>query len=555
MKKILLLLLSTIILAKPAFAQIDWGKYSQSFPNGAVENPALIGFYTAILEENDSFWPTNNGVMAGLTLKNDTAFLRDRPKDFSTLTTFDTARAQFFLNGVNKNNAAAYEYRVLENLNKTIVPWSAITKFTDATLIKASGLPQMAYLGGYKTTLGNKIIVDVRKKESGKIIATSVVAWQNIIPELADVYTPDELNIFLKRLNGAWRVSKEKTKWQLQHPTDVFGKPLDFTREFTVEPTDNNLVFYLNANIYNRAQIEYQVIKNDATVTPWKTNDFDNCFVWLKNLSPGDYRLQVRYTAQRQHVSTYTFLILTPWYDSNLFRIGMGILAAAALGFVLFFILNVRQREKAKEELSKKTKLQLELKAIYAQLNPHFIFNALSSIQGLINKQDIRGANSYLSDFARLMRESLNNGNKEQTPLKQELETLETYLKLEQLRFGFTYTIDIDEHINVYETEMPSLLLQPLIENAVKHGVSSMREKGAVSVSFMKDGNNLQVSVTDNGIGFVADKNTSGFGLKLTRDRIKLLNELSKEQAITFAIKENTPSGTKIELIFNNWFL
>jgi len=245
----------------------------------------------------------------------------------------------------------------------------------------------------------------------------------------------------------------------------------------------------------------------------------------------------------------------TPWYDSNLFRIGMGILAAASLGFVLFFILNIRQREKAKEELSKKTKLQLELKAIYAQLNPHFIFNALSSIQGLINKQDIRGANSYLSDFARLMRESLNNGNKEQTPLKQELQTLETYLKLEQLRFGFNYTIDIDEHINVYETEVPSLLLQPLIENAVKHGVSSMQDKGAVSVSFVKDGNNLLVLVTDNGVGFPADKNSGGFGLKLTRDRIKLLNELSKEQIITFEINGNAPSGTKIELIFNNWFL
>jgi len=555
MKKILLLLLSTIILAKPAFSQIDWGKYSQSYPNGAQENPSQIGFYTAIIKENDSFWPTNNGVMADLALKNDTSFQRYRPKDFSGLTTFDTAKAQFFLHGVNKSNAADYEYRVLENQNKTMVPWSAITRFTDATVIKASGLPQMAYLGGYKTTIGNKIIVDIRKKQTGKIIATSVVAWQYIRPALVDVYTPDELNIFLKRLNGAWRVAKEKTKWQLQNPTDVFGMPVNSAQKFTAEPTDNNLVFYFDANIYNKAQIEYQLIRNDDVVIPWKTNDFDNCFVWLKNLEPGDYGLEVRYTAQRQHVSTYAFVIGTPWYESNLFRIIAGILAAASLGFVGFFIVNIQQRQKAREEFAKKTKLQLELKAIYAQLNPHFVFNALSSIQGLINRQDVKGANNYLSDFAKLMRETLNNSNKEQIPLKQEAEILETYLKLEQLRFGFRYEINIDSRINVYETELPSLLVQPLIENAVKHGVSSLQEKGLVIVAFLRDENNLVVYIADNGSGFPANKNTNGFGLKLTRDRIKLLNEISTGQEIGLEIMENSPSGTKIELTFNNWFL
>ncbi|MEP6613130.1 MAG: histidine kinase, partial [Mucilaginibacter sp.] len=196
-----------------------------------------------------------------------------------------------------------------------------------------------------------------------------------------------------------------------------------------------------------------------------------------------------------------------------------------------------------------------ELKSIYAQLNPHFIFNALSSIQGLINKQDIKGANSYLSDFARLMRESLNNSNKDQTSLDKEMVTLETYLKLEQLRFGFMYQINIDKSINAYETEIPSLLLQPLVENAIKHGTSALQDKGEVAVNFTRRGNNMIVNVKDNGPGFLGNTNATGFGLKLTQDRIKLLNEFTKGQSITFEIKKNTPTGADIELTFNNWFL
>jgi LytS/YehU family sensor histidine kinase len=214
----------------------------------------------------------------------------------------------------------------------------------------------------------------------------------------------------------------------------------------------------------------------------------------------------------------------------------------------------LRQKHKAKEELAKKEKLQLELKSIYAQLNPHFVFNALSSIQGLINKQDIEGANVYLSDFARLMRDSMTNNNKEQTSLNEEIITLGTYLKLEQLRFGFKYDIATND-VNIYETEIPSLLLQPLIENAVKHGVSSLKEDGVVNLVFSKTNNDMIVEIQDNGEGFVINEVENGYGLKLTRDRIKLLNQLMNGQSIELYIKGNTPSGTIVSLQFKNWFL
>ena len=556
MKRIILSLISVLALAAHGVAQVDWGKYSQTFPTGSMDKVSTVALINAIKKPNDSFWGTIPATLLTSRLKADTEFQRLRPLDFITDAAFDTAKAQFFLHGVNPANAGDYQFRVIEGDNKVILPWGGINMFTNTKLIASAGLPKMAYLGGYKAPLGSKIIVDVRKKGSDKIIATSVVAWQNIKPAIEDVYAPGDMNIFLKRLSGAWRVKQnEKSLWQRQNPVDIFGREPDPPRKLMVDPTDNNLVFYLDADIYNKEQIEYEVSRNNEVITPWRINDFDNCFVWLRGLAPGDYVLKIRYNLQRQHVTSVAFEIMTPWYESNTFRIIAGILAASFFGFVLLLIININQRQKTKGELAKKTKLQLELKAIYAQLNPHFVFNALSSIQGLINKQDVEGANNYLSDFAKLMRESLTSNNKEQIPLKQEIEILDTYLKLEQLRFGFKYEINVDEHIGLYETEIPTLLLQPIVENAVKHGVSSLQDKGRITISFIREENKMLVSITDNGPGFASSENKNGFGLKLTRDRIKLLNELTNEQPILLEINQNKTNGTEFQIKFTNWFL
>lgn len=102
---------------------------------------------------------------------------------------------------------------------------------------------------------------------------------------------------------------------------------------------------------------------------------------------------------------------------------------------------------------------------------------------------------------------------------------------------------------------MPSLLLQPLVENAIKHGISALQEKGEVAVNFTRRDNNMIVNIKDNGPGFLGNTNTDGFGLKLTHDRIKLLNEFTKGQPIKFEVKKNKSTGADIELTFNNWFL
>ena len=405
------------------------------------------------------------------------------------------------------------------------------------------------------------IIVDARKKGSATIAATSVVAWAPIKPEVEGIYTANELNIFLTRLARPWSYKitpEEAYKWHTHYSDAELEnqRNQETAKKFIAGANENNLVFFLNSEIYKKEQLEYQLVKDNNVIRTWKANEFDNGFIWLRDLKPGDYKLNMRYAAQREHVGTYLFYIKTAWFESIWFKIFIAwTLSALAIGFVVVYIKLLRQKEKTAKEQTNKNKVQLELKAVYAQLNPHFIFNALSSIQGLINKQDIKGANAYLSDFAKLMRESLNNNNNEQTPLKQELSILDTYLKLEQLRFGFKYDILIDENINVYETEVPSLLLQPLAENAVKHGVSDLDDKGMIVLNIQKEQDNMKVVITDNGKGFSPKQITTGFGLKLTKDRLKLLNEVLKDQEIVLEIKGNSPTGAKIYLTFKNWFL
>jgi len=196
----------------------------------------------------------------------------------------------------------------------------------------------------------------------------------------------------------------------------------------------------------------------------------------------------------------------------------------------------------------------MELQVIRTQLNPHFIFNALSSIQGLINKQDVSGANNYLTEFSMLLRNTLNNIELEQLPLEKEIEILKTYLNLEQLRFNFHYGLEVDENINRYETEIPSLLLQPLLENAVKHGIANLKNTGKLMVSFKHAGNDMIVSVKDNSKGFDPGMETTGYGLKLTCKRIELLNNMLKGRKISLNIYSDQSSFTENVLTFINWF-
>ncbi len=151
-----------------------------------------------------------------------------------------------------------------------------------------------------------------------------------------------------------------------------------------------------------------------------------------------------------------------------------------------------------------------------------------------------------------VMRETLGGNNKEFIPLETELSILDRYLKLEQLRFGFQYSISVSNSVNASSIEIPALLLQPLVENAVKHGVSELLERGQITINARRDSSTLIITITDNGKGFLKESITeNGFGIRLTQERIKLLNQMNKNNPIAISFDKNS-EGMVVNLIFKD---
>ncbi|MES2418976.1 MAG: histidine kinase [Bacteroidota bacterium] len=217
---------------------------------------------------------------------------------------------------------------------------------------------------------------------------------------------------------------------------------------------------------------------------------------------------------------------------------------------VILYFIKKRNKKKLVEKEQQKNTAKLQLNSIRSQLNPHFLFNALSGIQNLMNKNEIDNANKYLSKFARLTRNVLDD--KELISLSQEKTLLDDYLQMEQLRFGFKYEINRSEELDLDNIEIPSMLLQPFVENAVKHGISQKASDGKIMITFIKQANDLVLTVTDNGSGFDSEKKNNGLGLPLSDSRIELLNSIYKKNRFNLAI-QSTTNGTKISLVLTDW--
>ena len=201
----------------------------------------------------------------------------------------------------------------------------------------------------------------------------------------------------------------------------------------------------------------------------------------------------------------------------------------------------------------------LALKSLRSQMNPHFIFNALNSVNSFIASNDERTANKYLTDFSLLMRAVLENSEEDFIPLDKEIELIQLYTKLEHFRFKdqFDYDIIVDENISTDEFMIPPMLLQPYIENAVWHGLRYKKEHGHLSISFNKaNDTSIEIIIEDNGIGRERSKdfktenqqkqNSKGMGN--IKKRVAILNEMYKDKVDVFVedVQQNEDVGTRV---------
>ncbi|HEY4653698.1 MAG TPA: two-component regulator propeller domain-containing protein [Cyclobacteriaceae bacterium] len=287
-------------------------------------------------------------------------------------------------------------------------------------------------------------------------------------------------------------------------------------------------------------------------------------FATYTNLDPGRYTFRVRATNNdgiwNEAGLSVIIFIKPPFWQTWWFYVMATLMAGSLIGAVYRFrVGQIRREEKLKTEFNKKL-AEVEMTALRAQMNPHFLFNCLNSINRFIVRSDAETASNYLTKFSRLIRLILQNSKAPTITLKSELEALRLYIEMEEMRFEsrFDYTIKVDERVESEFVEVPPLLLQPYVENAIWHGLMHKESRGRLTVEITRDDGWLRCVVEDNGIGRqkaqqLKSKSATrdkSMGMKITTDRLNLYQKQTKVQVIDLMDSNGNPAGTRVVLGF-----
>lgn len=289
-------------------------------------------------------------------------------------------------------------------------------------------------------------------------------------------------------------------------------------------------------------------------------------FVNYSNLNAGQYVFQVKAANNEglwNEQGTKLVVIVSPPWWQTWWAYSIYVIVILLIIALLFRLYTASLREKKKKaELQQKIS-ETEMKALRSQMNPHFIFNALQSIQTFLMAHKPDDANAYLLKFSKLIRLVLENSQLSGVSLKDDMRALELYMQLESIRltYPFTFKFHVDEAIDVEETTVPSLILQPVVENAIWHGLQYKPAPGHIDIFISNVNDALVAVVQDNGIGRNAARKEirhllvkqESLGLKLTEDRLKILNEPgnvnTEFRIVDLFNNDNTPAGTRVEIL------
>ncbi len=473
-------------------------------------------------------------------------------KHYQTFIISDSTDAVLIAMGINSTNLRSYQYRVVENDSTELIPWSPIPKLEQ----KYGAKQPYGFIGKFNSP-GKRIMVEVVHHKNYGIREGVIFDWRvNFKPIVEEIQigTPKSyFNLAYQSLNKGYATRFDKKT----------GLPLDF--KFPADSVSSiGLNFKKQETIVHTVFLISSINGITDTSRLGYVDQYDYYRISNDNFNkPGRYEIIIK---QQQKINIWDdaqmvripFEVLSAPLSAKTFSVKQLIpyIAATVTLFILVIAgLRLYNKRKLKKSQQQQATVQLKLKTIRSQLNPHFMFNALSSIQNLMNKDNLLEANHYLAKFAGLTRKVLNTSEQEMISLEEELKIAEDYLQMEQLRFGFKYELETDDNLDIINIEIPAMLLQPFIENAVKHGIAILKEKGHIKVKALKNSNDLVLSVTDNGKGFDTKtvKNAEpAFGLKLSQERINLINQLYKNQPATLNIISQ-PDGTSIQITLTNW--
>jgi hypothetical protein len=319
----------------------------------------------------------------------------------------------------------------------------------------------------------------------------------------------------------------------------------------------SKIAFHFGAINYSSAPVMFEY-KLEGLDTSWTSGNSEN--VVYQRLLSGNYvfKLKVRKaTSEWSAAIDYPFVIKASFWRHPLF---FAFILVLVLGLITILIIRRKNIQMKHRELDHHL-VTLELKALQSMMNPHFIFNSLGSIQNFLLQNKTGEAGLYLSQFARLIRQNMNAINAAMINLDDEVDRLKNYLDLERLRMEdkFEYRIVIDENFDPEDMQIPSMIIQPFVENSIWHGIAALEERGLISIYIsLPDEKSVKVVVEDNGIGIARasayrsnnEKHLS-LGMEMTRKRLELLGrKFSVETMVncTDAFPGRINPGTRVTL-------
>lgn len=464
-----------------------------------------------------------------------------------------------------------------------VYSYDPITKKTDNFGLKEGISSELVYSIGFNndktelwagTNQGISKINLVDYKNSGEKIITSYgkdEGFSGVECNTNGIYNDTDGSIWFGTVNGLIKyIPKEYIKNITLPKININNIRLFYTdtslQQNSILSYDmNNISFnYSGICLTNPRKVKYSHIL-EGFDKQWSPVDFERT-VTYSNLPPGHYKFKVKCTNNEglwiESPATFAFIIKTPFWKTIWFYFILTLFSILAL--ILSIRLRIRSikiKEKRKTELNKKI-ANIELQALRAQMNPHFIFNTMTSIQHYISNNDTDAALKYLSKFAKLMRSIIGNSKQQMIAIAEELNALHLYLELEIMRFTdkFEYEIIVDKDIDENYDRIPSMLIQPYVENAIIHGLLPKQGHGKISIHLQKQVDCILCTIEDNGIG---RKRSNEFkknriqqhksvGMSITQERLDILNS-SLNQNLNAQIidlyQNGEPSGTKVQIM------
>ncbi|WP_172637556.1 sensor histidine kinase [Sediminibacterium salmoneum] len=391
------------------------------------------------------------------------------------------------------------------------------------------------------TTLynGNTLTV-VWINQQSQILQKIVFSCSNLFPSVIGFRTlqnVDHINQFYKasRLNRDTTFPKEFKK--------------SYGNLIRIRSLENLELLIPRPNLLKDSVLQFRFFdQSTAPKAKWVNTGH---LITLKDVKPGNsYFLEIKYIGQ---TDSCLIEIVT---DKEIYQEGW-FLAILFVFICLLIIWAVKwyYKRRIANLIAQRNRVEDKLKMVQSQLNPHFVFNALSSIEGLISNGENELASQYLANFSTILRETLKNSDRLLISLEEEISLIDKYCKVEQLRFGFNYNVSINQSINVTSIEVLPLLIQPIVENAVKHGLAGLKEKGYLEIMLQRDVNDLVIIIKNNHTVIKTNTGTAGgYGLRYLQERLDHFNLLNKGNHIVYDFELLMDSATAT-VRFSNWLL